>query len=398
MHRQEVSVVATLTKLRAFLDHKLHAWVSIAAIVYFLYEIVPVIEHAWANLHHRPTGSTPPIPEFSWHSLQFLGAVALSNLVKHASKVWVERLSSAPVSPPRDAVFDTDCFAINRVVRGPAAVEAVQLFCMAFPTNWYTDVPADRKRQAILNVWMRFCPQTILAIVDKDSNELIGISIAIRLKQGTFRQYRAGEIEPWDLTPDNFQGEVATGGPCYIFYQVLYARRRCEKIVSTILTGLAIAHVAIIAGDGVPVVVAPRKSQAGKNNAEDLGFEHIRENYKGLPLFELDLRKVDDLNDDAQDFRRRLVEFQQSDLYRQLRASNPATLTRTTNAWRSRVSLLGQLLHGLIRPTTLLSSKSASQRRTDPSERYTDTPCTDHLTPDQNSGANLPSDTAPPVK
>ncbi|MEB3192548.1 MAG: hypothetical protein VKL42_19560 [Snowella sp.] len=215
-------------------------------------------------------------------------------------KLLLQSNESQIMAEPSNAKYESTLYKINNVCSIDIE-DVANIFSQAFPHTAFSEVDMEKKRRT-LRTWCQACPNSVLAVSTVSSRkEIVGFSIAIPLTKDTYVLYRNGQSQPWDWQKNNILSKNNTR-VAYIFHQVIYLKKTIDNDAGKILTGLAVKHIALIANKKTPVVIAPRKSEAGKKNAKILGFENIGQSEKGFPLFELDLRKVDELSENAKDF------------------------------------------------------------------------------------------------
>ncbi|MBS1715343.1 MAG: hypothetical protein JST30_13515 [Armatimonadetes bacterium] len=171
----------------------------------------------------------------------------------------------------------------------------------AYPPKYKSTLTGDDRTETFAR-WQRDQPGSVKVLIEKGpfGETIIGFSIMARTKKQTYREYRNGYGKALDWVKDNFDLDFSDQGQFLFVYYVycLHSVPGSADVVNTMF----VEHVASMCKsprNWPPVIFDAVNTKEGKANALGWGFEQSRISRVGMPIFELDCRRVQDLSDAA---------------------------------------------------------------------------------------------------
>jgi hypothetical protein len=284
-----ISRIFIYSKVSDFL-HKAHDWVTYIAIALLLLSAVPHISINPDALHNL---------KLDWKVVVGIAIITLARVVRLLVQLELRENESVLLEAPQNYNPGSDRLRLKTDLDGDADLRRVaRLSVRAFPTGPFSDRSFEKKLDSFKR-WHQCCRNSIWLVERKYMEHTIcGMSILLPINKDTYINYRNAQSEPWgwgkndiETDPDKIQ---------YIFYGACYLNKSVGSGCGRFLSYVFLSHLQFFQRTKDLVVICPRKSTAGKQNATTMGFEFIRTSDRGFPLFELDLRKVDELGSAAQ--------------------------------------------------------------------------------------------------
>jgi len=277
------SIYYLARKLEALL-HRAHDW-----IVYFAVGLI-----LWSSLD-LGTGLKHALSHLEPETIAGIALIVFSVVLRFTMQYCLRRWNSAALSPA-DAIKTTSTVLVLRTVASQTDLEDLAEFASSvFPQGPFS----NRDRRLKLTSYMRWhliVPNFAKLITTPGGKPtVVGFSIILPLNEAAYVRYRTSDSEPWDWDHNSIDASKA-GEAAYLYFQAIYCYPTYGKGEAGYLTHIVVEHIKELAQGRKPVIIAPRKSASGQANLRRLGFEGVRDSLMGFPLFELDTRRLAELN------------------------------------------------------------------------------------------------------
>lgn len=231
-------------------------------------------------------------------------AFGLTQVADHSLKQTLSKIGSEEIADPDKITSEQqDGFSYIKVNSAKSIETLTDLAQEAFPLKTISYAKDREARRRAFKTWIDFNPETARIILKNQTNdadpEPIGMSLLLRVSKVAYIKYRRGELRSWEIKARDLV-KINDQSTPYLFAQYIYCKKgynssqyMCQQFLEHILQFWE-------ESGELPVLIAPRKTKMGQVNAEKLGFERCSKD-QDFPLYELDLRRVDELNEKAEE-------------------------------------------------------------------------------------------------
>lgn len=300
-HRPKV-LSSKLARVAAKWLERFHLlWVPVLFLLYAVIRYCSNIKYSieWPSLHGV---------EVSYELLISLAVVILLFALKRLSLFQLQRAESAAIPDwDRDTSSNIPKSEITvRNARQDELKKLVSFLQFYFPPSKFSGY-SHQDRQIVLqrlwNTWKESV-KIIIHTPQEGLPTLIGCSVIAPLKKENYwhyRHHRAEGFNPFQWSDTDFEDHGVTAD-LFLYSQYIFCCDRGKGWEGDLLREVFLDHVAEICSithaRGVSII-GPRKSRRGGENMRTLGAELRGTNMKGFPVYELDLRRREELGKNA---------------------------------------------------------------------------------------------------